>query len=67
VTPPRPSPYGAASHALGAVWVVCACVTLVDAAATEAARYAVGAGLLAGWWAWHGPRLALGAVTGGPR
>jgi hypothetical protein len=37
-------------------------VALALAADAEAARYAVAAGRLAGWWAWHGPRLALEVI-----
>lgn len=64
---PRPSPYGPADHVLAAVWVAAALDQLALAALAEAARLAAGAGLLAAWWAWHGPRLALGAMTGGRR
>lgn len=41
---PRPGPRGPADH---------------PAAACVALALAAGAGLLVGWWLWHGPRLAL--------
>jgi hypothetical protein len=63
----RPSPYGAADHVAAAALLACAGAALALAALAETARYAAGAGLLAGWWAWHGPRLTLGAITGGRR
>jgi hypothetical protein len=54
VTPaPRPSPFGATDHAAAAIVLACA---------GTAVALATGAGMLAGWWAWHGSRLALGAM-----
>lgn len=59
---PRPSPYGPADHALAAVWVVACCGALALAAAAGVARGAVAVVLLAGWAAWHGPRLVIEAA-----